>query len=198
MALEKIIRETFKFDNEQLVSALSESAQIRTFKKNEIIIAKNEIRDDILINLSGAFRGFYYDSEGNEITNSISDETGYFIMSCNPICERSRSYLKAITDMTTLAFPRKDLHILSSDYPEIMNYYNEFLLKASDKHLKTREVCFYLEAKEKYQWFLETYPNLAHCMQVKDIASFLQMTPVTLSRIRHQLKNSVETKKAHS
>ena len=36
----------------------------------------------------------------------------------------------------------------------------------------------------RWRWFQNTYPDLQNVMQLKDVASFLGMTPVTLSRIR--------------
>ena len=43
---------------------------------------------------------------------------------------------------------------------------------------------------QRYQWFLENYPGLIHTLNNKHIASFLGMTPVTLSRLRHQLRKT--------
>ena len=190
MDLEKFFTETIGLENKELVTSLCKFSKIKHYKRNQIIISKSEFQDEILINVSGAYRGFYYDSEGNEITNSICNETGYIITSCNAICEKSKSYLKAITDVTAVAIKRDKAHILSSLYPELTNFYNEFLLRASDKHLNAREVCFCCNATEKYQWFLESYPGLAEYMFAKDIASFLQMTPVTLSRARKELSQN--------
>ena len=36
----------------------------------------------------------------------------------------------------------------------------------------------------RWRWFQNTYPDLQNVMQLKNVASFLGMTPVTLSRIR--------------
>ena len=194
MELEQIFTEIMGLKNKELVASLCKFSQIKRFKRNEIIIAKSEFPDEILINVHGAYRGFFFDAEGNEITNSVTDEVGYVITSCNAICEKSSSYLKAITDVTAVAMPRDKAHILSSLYPELMAFYNEFLLRASDKHLKAREVCFCCNAQEKYEWFLQTYPNLVDHMFAKDIASFLQMTPVSLSRVRKDLNKNKRRK----
>ena len=39
-------------------------------------------------------------------------------------------------------------------------------------------------AMERYEWFLNYYPGLIDVVPHKYIASFLDMTPVTLSRLR--------------
>ena len=43
-------------------------------------------------------------------------------------------------------------------------------------------------AMQRYQWFLEAYPGFIDKVSNKHIASFLGMTPVTLSRLRRVLR----------
>ena len=44
----------------------------------------------------------------------------------------------------------------------------------------------------RWRWFQNTYPDLQNVMQLKDVASFLGMTPVTLSRIRAKQSEAAE------
>ncbi|MEQ2617002.1 hypothetical protein AAAT94_07475 [Intestinimonas aquisgranensis] len=41
---------------------------------------------------------------------------------------------------------------------------------------------------ERYQWFLEAYPGLIDQVTHRYVASFLEMSPVTLSRLRSALR----------
>ena len=43
-------------------------------------------------------------------------------------------------------------------------------------------------AQERYQWFLKNYPGLIDQVTNKYIASFLRMSPVTLSRLKTGLE----------
>ena len=47
-------------------------------------------------------------------------------------------------------------------------------------------------AQARYTWFQKTYPNLQNVMQMKDVATFLGITRVTLSRIRARETISAE------
>ena len=45
---------------------------------------------------------------------------------------------------------------------------------------------------ERYQWFRQAYPGLSEKISNRYIASFLNMTPVTLSRLKQELKKQGE------
>ena len=51
-----------------------------------------------------------------------------------------------------------------------------------------RHILSSYSAMQRYQWFLEEYPGIIHRVSHKYIASFLGMTPVTLSRLRKTLR----------
>ncbi|MDO4287394.1 MAG: hypothetical protein Q4C40_06695 [Eubacteriales bacterium] len=46
-------------------------------------------------------------------------------------------------------------------------------------------------APQRYQWFLEEYPEVINLVKKKYIASFLNLTPQTLSLQRKNVKETV-------
>ena len=62
------------------------------------------------------------------------------------------------------------------------------LQQALRTHWEIRTMLCQHTAMERYQWFLQTYPALADRVSNKYIASFLGLTPVTLSRLRRALR----------
>lgn len=49
-----------------------------------------------------------------------------------------------------------------------------------------------LNAKERYNWFLREYKDLIDRVSHRHVASFLNMTPVTLSRLRKEFREQEE------
>ena len=72
--------------------------------------------------------------------------------------------------------------------PESMQVYVEQIKLAGEIHLKARNALLEGAAPQRYQWFLQTYPGVADQVSGKIIASFLGITPVTLSRLRRSMR----------
>lgn len=77
---------------------------------------------------------------------------------------------------------------LREQYSEIVELYNRFLISALNEHWKLKQVLVQYSAIQRYQWFMKEYPGLIDRVSNKHIASFLGMTPVTLSRLRRVIK----------
>ena len=69
---------------------------------------------------------------------------------------------------------------------EAARVYNRLLSMSIRKIMEHEKILASCDARERYRWFIETYPGLAEQINKKDIASYLNMSPETLSRI---LKN---------
>lgn len=84
---------------------------------------------------------------------------------------------------------------LQKKYLEITLFYNQLLVKALNEHWRLKQVLNQYTATQRYQWFLKEYPGLIYRVKDKFIASFLGMTPVTLSRLRKTLKEEQKVAK---
>ena len=173
----------------ELINSINEMVEIKKFKKNELIIAEGEVQTHFYCLLSGVFRGFLFDKNGKEITDCFGFELGDAVMSCHALGDKAKTNIEAITEVITAKISVEDLQMLLERFPEMFWLYNDLLLKALDEHWNIKEVRYRLSAAERYQWFLETYPELVKYVKGKHIASFLGMSPVSLSRLRHDLKN---------
>ena len=71
---------------------------------------------------------------------------------------------------------------------EAMSLYNRLLQQSSQVHWEIKNMLCQHNAMERYQWFLRAYPGLIEQISNKYVASFLGITPVTLSRLRRALR----------
>ena len=67
-----------------------------------------------------------------------------------------------------------------------LRQYNLLLVEAAEEQWRGKMALLCLTAMERYERFLQDYPGLISTVCNRDIASFLGMTPVTLSRLRRK------------
>lgn len=104
---------------------------------------------------------------------------------CQPLpLEKKAIYISAVTDAKVVEIKLSDMKDRIGKYKELLTLYNELLYKSLESHWKLKEIRYRMSAIERYNWFLEVYPNLNNYIRDKDIASFLGMSPVTLCRIK--------------
>ena len=103
--------------------------------------------------------------------------------------------IEALTDSEILCIPIESIRELLKENIFLLQIYNRFLANALERHWEIKNILHKQTAKERYQWFLEAYPGLIDRVSNKHIASFLGMTPVTLSRLRRVLREKEHQEK---
>lgn len=160
----------------------------RAAKHNEILVDYEEVcRHYYFIN-SGAMRVFTLNSEGLETSRFFAFE--------NKLCtalpsfidqKQACEYLQCIEKSELLVCSRTDFYRLIHRYPELDRLYREILelrFIASQKRIYGFQG---FNALEKVQWVIKNQPYLLLRVSNKMVASYLGISPSTLSRIKAKL-----------
>lgn len=186
------IREFFKdvlgLQGEELLSELCEIARIASVKRGELLIREGTPAHDAYFLVSGVFRGYFFDVNGKEITDCLAYQSGTPLMACLQFDALSCINVMALSNGAYLALPLEHLMPMMKKYQELLELYNKFLIESLTYHWKMKTMLYQYTAMQRYQWFCETYPGLFDLVGGKYVASFLNMTPVTLSRLRRELR----------
>jgi len=133
----------------------------------------------------GLFRYLYIDKAGKEFTKNFITE-GNFIVSYSAMVSQKPSllYIEAL----------EDSHILEIDYNRWMEVkkkhecWNVLLVAMLEQAFMVKEKrerdLLLLDARERYIGFLHEFPTLENRVKQHLIASYLGITPISLSRIR--------------
>ena len=170
--------------NDTIVMELSSLSKIKFVNKGFMIAEAGKTQTNLYFLIEGVFRGFFYDEKGSEITDCLGFECGQPLVSAFAFREKSYIYISAVTDAKVVEIKLSDMKDRIGKYKELLTLYNELLYKSLESHWKLKEIRYRMSAIERYNWFLEAYPNLNNYIRDKDIASFLGMSPVTLCRIK--------------
>ena len=171
-----------------LLEKLSGLARIRRLKKGDISMKAGEMQTKIHLLVDGVMRCYYLDGSGRETTDCFIIEPGYPVMTAS-LSIPSLITARAVTATRLLELPLKETMALMQEYPELLWAYNEILQKVLFFHWQIKASRFSYSALERYIWFTRNWPGVEEVANSRHIASFLGMTPETLSRMRRMARN---------
>lgn len=98
----------------------------------------------------------------------------------------SRFNIDAIEDTELVLFTHENFELLCKEIPAFNTMVNTILQRSFIAAQNRIQASLTLTAEEKYLNFINKYPGFASRIPQTMIASYLGMTPETLSRIRKQ------------
>ena len=141
----------------------------------------------------GVMRHFMISADGKEITDCFAIKRGQILWASRTLNDTVAIVtIEALTDAEVIKIPITEAFRLHKKYPELLDLEVRLSFESVDIHWNLKKIHFQYSAMERYCWFLENYPGLIDQINNKYIASFLDMTPVTLSRIRRKLREEGE------
>jgi CRP-like cAMP-binding protein len=178
--------------NKKESNFLRENFPIRIHHKDDIILSEGEISNTIYFVLKGCVR-LFYNADGNE-------KTAFFYTEGKFICA-GESYTKgvpaienyqALEDTVLMHFDKRPTDRLLQLYPHL-----EIIarLGTEDELITCQKIIasfVTLSPEKRYLELLETNPSLFQRANQQHIASYLGVSPETLSRIKKRVfrKNS--------
>lgn len=185
----------FHLKDKELIQQFSNATKIRCMKKGEYVVRIGEVLNEVYFMEKGISRGFFLDVNGKEVTDCFSFCCGSTVI---PFCQLELNIpatmtIEVLEDAKFFCIPISAVTELQNNYSEVTTLYNQLLIKALNEHWKLKQILNSYTAVQRYQWFLKEYQGLIGKVSNKHIASFLGMTPVTLSRLRKALREEKQS-----
>ncbi len=158
-----------------------------TIKKKKELLVSGQICNYLFFITKGCMRSFYIDSKGVEHiyqirmdNNWISDLESFF--SHNP----SKYNIEALEDSHLLRISHERLEQLLLEIPRLERYFRILFQKAYINALNRLNATMWESAMDRYNDMLKEHPEIFQRVPLVYIASYLGITPESLSRIRKQ------------
>lgn len=154
-------------------------------QKNQILIQQGEISKSLYYVERGMGRSYYVHENGKEITQWFFG-VGKFMSSVDSFFQQSPSlyYLEMLEDSVLYGISKKDIDDLFAKYPKMEQLGRLVSIEMLTKVVNKLNAIQFQTARERYDYMLAEFPDIAYQVPLGHIASYLGMTPETLSRIR--------------
>lgn len=169
----------------KLVTAMMEAGTVKTFSKREVVLREGEVEKHIYYIESGALRlSLLSEYEDQNIRFGYP---GTLIVSLSSYLNGTPSEfsLEAIRKTTVRMIPKEAVEaIISQDHESLIGYTG--LLESVVTQQIDREIdLLTVSPSERVRRIMARSPQVFQHIPLKYIASYLRMTPETLSRIRN-------------
>ena len=166
-----------------------EDAQSRfitlSFPKDTNIVSEGEIDPYFYVVKKGVHRLYYLTPNGEEITLGFSFDNHFSGAYQSFITQTpSTVYFHTITDTEVFAIGYSDMVHLLDTYKTFERWGRLFMQQILFGRLQRDVELITLSAEERYNLFVNRMPPELQTIPQKYIASYLDMTPETLSRVR--------------
>lgn len=169
------------------VQALAEILVCRKYRKGEIVLQAGEVCKSMLFIEKGMLRQFYYKYD-KDLTEHIGYENGMIICIESYFKqEPTRLMVETLEASVVWELPRVEVEKLIDQYHDIERLYRGFIEHSLIESQVKADTLRFEPAHERYNRLLQLHPEILKRAPLVYIASLLQMTPETLSRVRSSL-----------
>lgn len=188
--LSKYINHQIQVSEDELRTILSCFKPL-TLKKNELVVLHGQTSQRTYFVGKGCLRVCFIDEKGQEATRYFAFENQFATALVSFITsEPSEEFIQAVESTQLLYITHADFHHLLDTIPAWEKFYRYYLEKAYVNNTKRLMSFLIQDAAEKYRLLLNENPLIVRRLSNKMVASYLNISQETLSRLKARARDS--------
>ncbi|WPP48742.1 Crp/Fnr family transcriptional regulator [Catalinimonas niigatensis] len=174
--------------DETEISLIVENCTVKKVKKDQFLLREKEICKHGFFVEQGLLRQFSVDKKGKEHIISFAPENWFMTDRESAYFNQPSAYfIQALEDSQVAVIDESFAQLLSKKFPEFTEFNNR-LLHNHIRHLQKRiNLLLSAPAEDRYLQFVAMYPDILLRVPQTMVASYLGITPESLSRVRKEL-----------
>lgn len=184
MSITEFLNTILPFTQDELEDIVSHFKK-ESIPKNHTLVRHGEICKSLYFVEKGMGRSYYLNENGKEITQWFFG-VGKFMSSVDSFFQQTPSlyYLEVLEDSELYSISKNDIDQLFSKYHKMEKMGRLVTIEMLTRVVNKLNAIQFQTAKERYDYMLAEFPDIAYRVPLGHIASYLGMTQETLSRIR--------------
>ena len=156
----------------------------RTLRRNDFLIEKGQVESSLFFVIEGSLR-IYYPHEDEEICVGFGHDHNLICSYPSFISQQpSAYYIQALSTTQLIAIAQRDLYALFDTHHKIERAWRMLEEDALLGKIERETEMLTFTPEERYKRLLQRSPHIFQNIPRKYIASYLRMTPETLSRLK--------------
>ncbi|WP_369049005.1 Crp/Fnr family transcriptional regulator [Tenacibaculum sp. UWU-22] len=176
--------------DESEILSIQKNCLIKEYAKDDFLLRNNERCQHIFFVEKGLLKQYMIDAKGKEHILLFAPEN-WFVTDIESVYfnQPSQYFIQAL-EPARVAFIDDDfIRKLEQKIPKFRDF-NNLMLHNQIRTLQRRVIMLMSQtAEERYQQFIKTYPDILLRVPQTMVASYLGITPESLSRVRRELVN---------
>src|ERR1700754_1897827 len=157
----------------------------RAFKEGEYLFREGKVCSQLFYVCSGILRIVSTNDKGMDRTHYFYKEEQFCtILKSFQEASVAEAGIQAACDVEVLSISKQKLNELYVSAPYMKDVIDRMFQQQLLEKIETRNAFLGLDAETQYKIFVKNQPDIALRVSLKDIASYLGITPQSLSRIR--------------
>jgi CRP-like cAMP-binding protein len=185
-AFRKYLEDKIALTNQdfELIESVSSFKKLR---KRQYLLQEGDVCRFNAFVCSGFLRYYYVDNKGQEHIMQFAPEN-YWTGDRESMDSGlpSKYNVDAIEDSEVLLLKKEDFELIRRTVPAFDDFVNKTLQRNVLVLQERIHISLSLSAEEKYSNFISKYPSISNRVPLHMIASYLGVSPETLSRVRSQ------------
>jgi CRP-like cAMP-binding protein len=179
----------FRSVTDQEGAAIASYFEPKSFKEGDFLFEGNKACNEMFFVNSGVLRIVAVNDKGIELTHYFYKESQFCTILPSFIDGSSvEAGIRAACDAEVSAITRSRLQQLYAELPYMKEAIDEINRQRLLEKVYMRNRYIGEDAETQYKLFVMQQPDIALRVPLKDIASFLGITPQSLSRIRRNMR----------
>ena len=171
------------------IELISMHLQLRYAREGDVLLDKGEYARELFFITQGVLKIVVTNTKGDSITQFFIPE--------NRLCSILTSFynhipasegIVAACDTELIVLTQKSLAIIYENVSYFKSLLSDIMQQALLAKIQQRSKYLGEDATSRYHTFLLHQPDIALRVSLNDIASYLEITPQSLSRIRRSIK----------
>lgn len=170
---------------EHKLEQISQHFKPKLISRNSVLVSAGQVCRELYYIKRGCLRTYYVTAAGHEKTRFITFDCSIGTALTSFIMQQpSVEVMDALEDSEVLAIGYEDFFLLLGQYPEWETFYRKILEMAYAYQNRRLENLATLSAGQRYAKLLQEAPMYAQRLSNKILASYLDVTQETLSRLK--------------